>query len=297
MIALRDETFAGTFPFTPHYHAVNGVLLHYVDEGEGDPVVLVHGDPTWGYLYRRFIGPLARTRRCIVPDHMGMGKSETPRSPYPYRLVHHRENLEALILALDLRQITFVLHDWGGPVGLGVASRHPERVKRLILMNTWAEAPWPGAPFPRLIEIVRSARGERFVLQRNAYVEPALRGTAYRPERLTEAVLDPYRAPFPTPESRLALLSWSRDIPVAESDPSFPEMKEIEQRLPLFAGVPILLVWGMGDPVLGLPVLRSWQRRYPHARTHEIYDASHFVPEDAPEQVVRAIEAFLDTHP
>ncbi|HKX16949.1 MAG TPA: alpha/beta fold hydrolase [bacterium] len=297
MIALRSETFAGTFPFTPHYHAVNGVRLHYVDEGRGEPVVLVHGDPTWGYLYRRFIGPLARTRRCIVPDHMGMGKSETPRSPFPYRLVHHRENLETLILALDLQRITLVLHDWGGPVGLGVASRHPERVKRLILMNTWATAPWPGAPFPRLIEIIRSARGERFVLERNGYVEPALRGTTYHPERLTEAVLRAYRAPFPTPESRLALLCWSRDIPVAESDPSFPEMKEIERRLPLFADVPILLVWGMADPVLGLPVLQSWQRRYPHATTYEIHDASHFVPEDAPERVVQAIEAFLETHP
>ena len=164
-------------------------------------------------------------------------------------------------------------------------------------MNTWAAAPWPGAPFPRLIEIIRSARGERFVLEKNGYVEPALRGTMHHPERLTEAVLNAYRAPFPTPESRLALLCWSRDIPIAESDPSFPDMKEIERRLPLFADIPILLVWGMEDPVLGLPVLRAWQRRYPHAETHEIHDASHFVPEDAPERVVQAIEAFLETHP
>src|SRR5712692_7695058 len=149
VIDIRDETFGGTFPWTPHYHAVNGVRLHFVDEGAGEPIVMLHGDPTWGYLYRTFIPALALRRRCIVPDHMGMGKSETPPQPYPYRLRHHIANLEALLLALDVREATLVLHDWGGPVGLGFAVRHPDRIKRLVLMNTWASAPWPGAPLPR----------------------------------------------------------------------------------------------------------------------------------------------------
>ncbi|MBF8279518.1 MAG: Alpha/beta fold hydrolase, partial [candidate division NC10 bacterium] len=218
------------------------------DEGRGEPIVLVHGDPTWGYLYRTFIPILSQRRRCIVPDHMGMGKSGTPREPYPYRLRHHVANLEALLLHLDLHQMTLVLHDWGGPVGLGFATRHPDRIKRLVLMNTWACAPWPGGPLPRLLELIRSERGEKFVLEKNGYLEPALVGTTHRPENLTKTVLDAYRAPFPTPESRLALLCWSRDIPVHETDPSYSEMKRIEEALVRFIGTPTLLVWGMRDP-------------------------------------------------
>ena len=296
MIDIQDETFGGTFPFVPHYHEVNGFAMHFVDEGSGEPIVLVHGDPTWGYLWRKFIPPFAKHRRCLVPDHVGMGKSGTPREPYPYRLRHHIANLEGLLLHLDLYGITLVLHDWGGPVGLGVATRHPGRVRRLVLMNTWAFAPWPGGPFPRLLELIRSDRGEKFVLEKNGYLEPALLGTTYHPENLTGTVLEAYRAPFPTPESRLALLCWSRDIPVRETDPSYGEMKRIEQGLSQFAGTPTLLVWGMRDPVLSGSVLRRWQRLYPHATTREIADASHFVQEDAPERIVGWIETFLEAN-
>ena len=297
MIDIRGETFDGSFPFLPHYLDINRFEMHYVDEGSGEPIVLVHGDPTWGYLWRRFIPALAQGRRCIVPDQMGMGKSGIPQEPYPYRLRHHIANLEVLLLRLDLHDLTLVLHDWGGPVGLGVATRHPKRIKRLILMNTWGFAPWPGGPFPRLIDIIRSDRGEKFVLEKNGYLEPALLGTTHYPEKLTKTVMYAYRAPFPTPASRRAMLCWSRDIPIGETDPSFLEMKRIEQGLPTFAKTPILLAWGMRDPVLSESVLRRWQRVYPHAATREIDDASHFLQEDAPDRIVGFIEEFLDTNP
>ena len=296
MINLKNETFDGTFPFAPHYFDNNGFQMHFVDEGSGEPIVLVHGDPTWGYLYRNFIHALARHQRCIVPDHMGMGKSGIPQEPYPYRLQHHIANFENLLLHLDLRNITLVLHDWGGPVGLGFATRHPERIKRLVLMNTWAFAPWPGGSFPRLLEMIRSARGEKFVLEKNGYLEPALLGTTFHIENLTQEVMDAYRAPFPTPASRLALLCWSRDIPVSEADPSYAEMKRIERGLSQFLDTPTLLVWGMRDPVLSEPVLRTWQNIYPRAITYEIEDASHFLQEDAPARIVKCIEEFLEAN-
>jgi len=297
MIAIKDETFDGTFLFEPHYFDGNGFQMHFVDEGSGEPIVMLHGDPTWGYLYRNFIPSLSHHHRCIVPDHMGMGKSDVPQEPYPYRLEHHIANLENLLLHLDLHNITLVLHDWGGPVGLGFATHHPERIKRLVLMNTWAFAPWPGGPFPRLLEMIRSPRGEKFVLEKNGYLEPALLGTTFHTENLTQKVLDAYRAPFPTPESRIAMLCWSLDIPGSESDPSYEEMKRIEHDLPRFATIPILLLWGMKDPVLSEPVLRMWQHIYPEATTHEIDDASHFLQEDAPEQIVYWIEEYLDANP
>jgi pimeloyl-ACP methyl ester carboxylesterase len=297
MLTIRDETFEETFPFVPHYYSSSGFDMHYVDEGSGEPVVMVHGDPTWGYLYRNFIPPLSRHYRCVVPDQMGMGKSAVPQDRERYRLEQHRDDLEALLLHLDLHDITLVLHDWGGPVGLGFATRHPERIKRLVLMNTWAFAPWPGGPFPRLLALIRSERGEAFVLQKNGYLEPALLGTTHHSEKLTKTVMEAYRAPFPTPESRLAMLCWSRDIPVQETDVSYTEMKRIEQGLAQFNGIPILLVWGMQDPVLSASVLHRWQQVYPRAITYELEDASHFLQEDAPERIVKRIEAFLEASP
>ena len=297
MINIKNETFDGTFPFAPHYYDVNGFAMHFVDEGSGEPILLVHGDPTWGYLYRKFIPILSLRYRCIVPDHMGMGKSGTPQEPYPYRLWHHIANLEALLVGLNLDNLTLVLHDWGGPVGLGFATRHPHRIKRLVLMNTWAFAPWPSGPFPRLLELIRSERGEKFVLEKNGYLEPALLGTTHYQENLTKKVLEAYRAPYPTPTSRLALLCWSRDIPVSEQDPSWGEMKQIEQGLAQFIRTPTLLVWGMRDPVLPPSVLHMWQRIYPQATAYQIDDAGHFLQEDAPERIVTWIEEFLEANP
>jgi cis-3-alkyl-4-acyloxetan-2-one decarboxylase len=293
MLTLKDETFEGTFPFPPQYHVVKSFAMHFVDEGSGEPVVMLHGDPTWGYLYRHFLPALSQKYRCLVPDHLGMGKSEVPQDASCYRLEQRIAHLEALLLHLDVRDITLVAHDWGGPVGLGFATRHPERIKRLVLLNTWAFAPWPGGSFPRLLELIRSPRGEAFVLQKNGYLEPALVGTTFHTDALTGPILHAYRAPFPTPESRLAMLCWSRDIPVAETDVSYAQMKRIEEALPLFSQTPVLLIWGMQDPVLSPTVLRCWQRVYPHARTYEIQDASHFLQEDAHDRIVGWIEAFL----
>lgn len=254
MFALGDETWDGTWPFTPHYSTTRGIGLPAVDAGQGAPSVLVHETPTWGYLYRQFIAPLARSRHCIVPDHMGGGKSSVSPTPYPYLLQHH------------------------------------------LMMHTWACVPWPGGPLPRLLAMIRSARGEKFVPECNGYVAPALQGTTYHVEHLTDTVMATYRAPFPTPASRLALLSWSRDLPLQDADLSYATMQRLAQGLWQCASLPILLVWGQCDPVLGEPVLPLWPQTLPQARTHMVEGASHSVPEDAPERAVGWIEALLAAH-
>lgn len=304
MPGIKDETFGDAYPFTPRFFDAGGFRMHYIDEGEGEPVLMLHGDPTWGYLWRKFIPALSGNKRVVVPDHMGMGKSDAPDTPYPYLLLHHIKNLESLVLSLGLSDITLVIHDWGGPVGLGFAVRHPELINRLVITNTWASARWPGlsrrspgepeAPFPKLIEMIRSPRGEQFVLEKNGYVARAMAGTVNYPENLTDDVMAAYLAPFPTPESRRALLSWSRDITVNEGDPSWDEMKRIEDNLQLLADIPILIIWGMLDPVLPPNVLDMWKRIYPRARVVVIPDASHFLQEDAPDEVLAAIEEFLE---
>lgn len=293
MPGLRDETFGGAYPFAPRIFDAGGFDMHYIDEGEGEPVLMLHGDPTWGYLWRSFIPSLSAERRVIVPDHMGMGKSDTPSEPYPYLLRHHIANLEALVLSLGLSEITLVVHDWGGPVGLGFAVRRPGLIKRLVLTNTWAFARWPGAPFPKLVEMIRSPRGEQFVLEKNGYVGRAITGTVNYPEKITTDVMNAYLAPFPTPESRRAPLCWSRDIPVNEGDPSWDDMAEIERHLGMFGNIPVLIVWGMLDPVLPPNVLQMWKNVYPGAQVREIADASHFLQEDRPDAVLKAIEEFL----
>lgn len=295
--ALQRETFGGTYPFAPHYRRVNGFDMHFADVGAGEPIVFLHGDPTWSYLWRRLIPPLSRGARCIAPDHMGMGKSEVPAEPYPYRLDHHVANLEALLLGLELRDITLVVHDWGGPVGLGFATRHPARIKRLVITNTWASAEWPGGPLPRLLEMIRSDGGERFVLEKNGYLERALAGATHHPERVTGPVLDAYRAPFPTPASRVAMLCWSRDIPMTGTDPSYAGMQSIERGLARFASTPALILWGMRDPVLSSSVLDWWRNALPHATAHEIHDAAHFLQEDAPEEIAGYLSEFVARNP
>lgn len=298
LLALRDATFEGAFPFSPHYLNINpDTTIHYVDEGHGHPIVMLHGDPTWGFLYRNFIPPFSEKYRCLVPDQMGMGKSSVPSTPFPYRLHHHIANFEQFVLELNLTNITLLLHDWGGPVGLGFGIRHSERIKRIILLNTWAFAPWPGGSLPKLFNMIRSNLGEKFVLRRNGYLKPALTGGVYKAENLTTQIFEAYQAPYPTPDSRLALLSWSRDIPLEPTDPSFKMMKSIEQGLPKFSNRPILIIWGMRDPVLSPYVLSLWQEVYPLASVSRIKNASHFLQEDAPETIINLINSFLKANP
>ena len=293
MIEIKNETFSGSFPFKPNYLDLGYFKMHYVDEGKGDPIVMLHGDPTWGYLWRNFIPALSNTHRVIVPDHMGMGKSSVPDEPDPYLLKHHIFNLEQLILHLKLMNITLIVHDWGGPGGLGFAVRHPELIKKLVLTNTWSFAEWPVGEFPRLIEIIRSTKGESFVLEKNGYVKRALLGTANYPDHYTDDVMNAYLAPFPSPESRKALLCWSRDITVKKGDPSYDEIKHIEDNLSLFKDLPVLIIWGMLDLVLPGLVLEKWRQIYPHSKVCEINDANHFLHEDAPKRVLAEIKNFI----
>lgn len=295
MIEIKTEDFNGTYAYEPNYLDIDGFKMHFVDEGEGEPVLMLHGDPTWGYLWRNFIPSISETRRVIIPDHMGMGKSSVPKAPYPYLLKNHISNLEELVLKLELNDITLVLHDWGGPVGMGFAVRHPERIKRIIIMNTWAFAKWPGGELPRLLQIIRSDKGESFVLEKNGYVRRALLGTANNPENYTSQVLDAYLSPFPNPDSRLALLCWSRDITYSEADQSYNDMKQIEENLKLFTELPILIIWGMLDPVLPVSVLEKWLSIYPHAQVRRIEEASHFLQEDTPESVISEVNSFLSS--
>lgn len=284
---------AAGFPFRSKFHAVEGVRLAYVDEGRGEPVVLLHGNPTWGYLYRKFIPPLARTNRVIVPDHMGFGRSDKPLDPSRYRLARHIANLESLLLKQDVRNATLVMQDWGGPIGLGFAVRHPDRIKRLVIMNTWAGVIPAGTRIHGLLEQFRQPGvGEALVQGLNLFVEGFLPAGIHKKERVTAGLMRAYRAPFPDWNSRVGILAFPRDIVVGDDHPSAPAMHEIAQKLPTLK-VPVLLIWAMKDAAFPKAMIGFWQKIYPHAQLHTLENAGHYLQEDEPEQIVGLIKEFL----
>ena len=263
-----------------------------MDEGPPDaaPLLFVHGNPTWSYMWRSPLAALAgQGHRCIAFDHMGFGRSSKPPRLSAYSLERHVANAGALIDALDLRDVTLVAHDWGGPIGLGALLERPERLGRLVLMNTWA---WELPSFlPRFLREFRSeGLGEILALGGNLLVESIPGGMARRPP--DPQMMEAYRAPFPDYWSRAGTLAFQREIPLTERDRSARLMASIHERLATL-DVPVLLVWGMRDPVFQPVFLDQWRELFPDAHTVQLDDAAHYLVEDSPGEVTSAIERFL----
>ena len=286
-----DGTFAGTFPFEARHLDANGVRLHYVDEGPGDGAtfLFLHGNPTWSYLWRRQIAELsAEGHRCVAYDHMGFGRSDKPPHLSAYSLRAHIDNALAVIDGLELRDVVLVMHDWGGPIGLGAALERPAMLRGAALMNTWAwELPSFLPPFIR--EFRSEGLGEILALGGNLFVESIPGGMASR--TVDETMMEAYRAPFPNYWSRVGPLAFQREIPITERDRSAALIGSISDRLPEL-GVPVLLLWGMRDPVFQPMFLDQWRELFPQADVVEIYDASHYLIEDRPESVTEGLRRF-----
>lgn len=284
--------FGGTFPYEPRFADVAGLRIHYVDEGPPDaaPLLLLHGNPTWSYMYRTPIRILSEAgHRCVAFDHMGFGASEKPPRPGDYTLERHVEVAVALIESLDLREVTLVAHDWGGPIGLGALLKLRDRFRAMVLMNTWAwELPSFLPPFLR--EFRTDGLGEILALGGNLFVE-SIPGGMHRREA-DPLMMEAYRAPFPDYWSRLGTLAFPRDIPLSERDPSAAAMSRIHQALGEIA-LPTLLVWGMRDRVFQPVFLEQWRELLPDARVVELKEASHYLVEDQPEPIALEIADFL----
>jgi cis-3-alkyl-4-acyloxetan-2-one decarboxylase len=284
---LHDD-FEGTFPFEARYLEAGDVRLHYVDEGPSDapPLLFVHGNPTWSYLWRRALAELpAKGHRCVAFDHMGFGRSDKPPLLARYTLRTHIDNALELIDELDLKDVVVVAHDWGGPIGLGAMVERLDRLRGLVLLNTWAwELPSFVPPFVR--EFRTEGLGEILALGGNLFIESIPGGMA---KRDTDPVMmDAYRAPFPDYWSRIGMLAFQRDIPLTERDRSAQVMGSIHERL-LGLDLPVTLIWGMRDPVFQPVFLDQWREIFPQARVIELEDAAHFVPEDRPDALVEAL--------
>jgi cis-3-alkyl-4-acyloxetan-2-one decarboxylase len=294
--ATTDWTFGGLWPYEPRWFETPEGRMHYVDDGprHGRPVVLVHGNPTWGFLYRNFIGPLTQAgHRAIVPDHLGFGRSDKPTDPELYRIPRHVARLDALLESLNLRDAVVVVQDWGGPIGLSWAVAHPERVSGLFILDTFA-GPRQNIPVP--LRLFRTPGvGEALVKGLDMFVRGFLfRAGVVHHERLTEDVRRAYLAPHPTWSSRTGELVFPREIPSSDTGPIAGLLarlnREIEQE---FRSKPARIMWAMRDPAFTPAVLEQWRKTLPDAPVTKLDDASHYLQEDAYERIVPQLLSFL----
>jgi len=295
-----DWTFGGHWPYEPRFFQTPDGRLHYIDEGNrtGAAVVLVHGNPTWGFLYRHFVPPLVESGfRVIVPDHLGFGRSDKPSDAELYRIPRHVARLDALLESLDLHDATVVPQDWGGPIGLSWAVAHPERVARLFILNTYAHKPRGNVPLPLPLRLFRTPGvGEVLVKGLHLFVRGFLFrvGVVHR-ERLTHEVKQAYLAPHPSWSSRTGVLVFPREIPAGPSAPLSSLLAPLEQALEThFRAKPVKIVWAMKDPAFTPEVLDGlWLQTFPTAEVIRLEDAGHYLQEDAHEQIVPELVKFL----
>lgn len=272
--------------------------MHYVDEGprDGRPVVLVHGNPTWGYLYRNFITPLVDAgHRVVVPDHLGFGRSDKPSNASTYTIPRHSERLIALMDSLGLEDATVVVQDWGGPIGLSWPSHRPDKVRSLYIMNTFAHRPPPGTKVPAILRFIRAPLvGEVMIKARHAFVKKLL-FQAIRRDRRTDTLRAAYLAPHPTYASRTGILVFPREIPDSPTGPISDFLDEVHTGLMAFRDRPVAFAWGTKDPVFPPGVYkRLWQPDFPDAPILWLDKAGHFLQEDAPELIVPNLLEFLE---
>lgn len=299
-----EATFAGSFPFAPHFIDAPGFCMHYLDEGprDGGVVLCLHGEPTWGYLFRHLVSALSATHRVIVPDHMGFGKSETPPER-SYWLQDHIDNLEALIFALDLSDITLIMHDFGGPVGMGLAARHPLRVRRIIsangptpfgqadlfdrIMANAAISPWfqwiAKAETEGVLESVLGQLAFNILstLKLNGFENNAI---------ITDSFMAAYAAPFARPADCLGAIGWAKGFAVGAHRFEMPDAAAIRA----IRDRPALAIWGEADRTLNaehfLPLFESL---FPQAPIARLSATGHYCFEDAPDQLARLVTDFL----
>ncbi len=282
------------YPFTGKMLTLpSGHRMHFLDEGKGDPMLFVHGNPTWSFYWRRLVGEFASTNRCVAMDHLGCGLSDKP-ADWTYRLEDHVNNLVALIEALDLRRITLVVHDWGGAIGFGAALKVPDRIARLVIFNTGCfEGPIPWE--------IRACRipgvGALAIRGLNGFVRVGLfRATSDR-SKFKDGVGHGYLAPYDSWSNRVANLRFVQDIPLEKDHPTRPYFLSVGEGVRKFAALPSVIIWGEQDFCFVPAYRKGFVERLPNAEVHVFEDASHWVVEDAHDRIVPILRDFMTRHP
>lgn len=294
-MVLPDYPFASQFFSHP-----DQLRQHFLDEGRGAPVLMLHGNPSWSYYYRRLVTGLCSGYRCIAPDHIGMGFSDKPGDDrYSYRLERRVEDLERLMqFLIDERGLpatghTLIVHDWGGMIGFAYACRHPQRIARLVILNTAAFPNPKQMALPWTLKLGRdSALGAWLITRCNAFAAGAATWGVKR--RLDPATRAAMLSPYDSPAHRISTLRFVQDIPLTPNDPGFALVEQTGKALAQFAALPAQIHWGRHDFVFDNAFLAEWQRQLPKAELTVYEDAGHYVLEDAHERIIPSVREFLD---
>ena len=289
------------YPFTPQRFQVRpGIAMSYLDEGprDGEIVLMLHGNPSWSYYWRKLVSGLSDRYRCIVPDHVGMGLSDKPGdADYDYTQATRSDDLATLLAHLGIDgKLTLAVHDWGGMIGFGWALRDPSRIARLVVLNT-AAFPLPAEkPMPWQLKLGRDSRlGALAIRGFNAVSSAASRVGVCN--AMPPDVRAAYVAPYNSWANRIATLRFVQDIPLAPGDKAWALVEESGRRLHEYADRPALLAWGLRDFVFDAHFLRGFEQKLPQAQSLIFDDAGHYVLEDKAAQIVPQVRRFLDTHP
>jgi pimeloyl-ACP methyl ester carboxylesterase len=279
------------YPWTGKIHThASGLRQHYLDEGSGPPLLMVHGNPTWSFTYRELVKAFSATHRCVVPDHIGAGLSDKPLD-WPYQLEGHIDHLVALIEALDLHDVTVLVHDWGGATGLGAATRVPDRISRVIVLNTAVEFLGDA---PLSIRVCSTSAGALLVRGLNAFIKGGLFMATNHRDAFRGGVAEGYLAPYPDWDSRIGQHRFIQDIPFKPDHPSYATLKGVRDGLEALRDRPKLLIWGEKDFVFTPAYRRAWEKRFPDTESHALDDAGHWVTEDARDTVISLVRSFLE---
>jgi len=268
------------YPFEPHRLNVDGGRMHYIDEGEGEPIVFLHGLCTWSYMYRTPVRTLSNEFRCVAPDMLGSGLSDKPAN-WDYKPMSHARNLGTLIEHLDLRDVTLVVHGYGGPIGLDYMLEHMDRFKRLVLMNTWMWDPKPDTPLGKFAKSANGPLGRLMFIQNNQAVKQ-IRASFADKAKYTESTHCAYSGTYETKDSRIGTYLMSKYI--SECGPWFEELWKCREKL---ADMPIQLLWGLKDPIFDENCLNKWWHEFPTVEATTFADSGGYLFEEHPARRLR----------
>lgn len=285
---LRKE-LGNHYPYKSHFKAVNGHQLHYVDEGSGPVIIMVHGNPSWSIYWSKLIDELKSKYRVIAIDHIGCGFSEKP-TDYSYTLEQRIEDLSSLVEQLELSEYSLFVHDWGGAIGMGLAQKDPSKVKSLVVFNS---AAFFSANIPKRIAMCRWPVFGKLAIQGfNAFAGAAVHMATNK--GFSRSLRKAYVAPYNSFNNRRATFEFVKDIPMEEEHPTRPVIDKIEAELPKFSKHPLLLIWGDKDWCFDASFLKTWKTKFPNAQVLNLKDSGHYVVEDGFDDYLPTLNKFLD---